>query len=120
MGGGSPPFKMGEEMWGGLGAGPGAARQSCHPMADGQIHSLHTSGVQLSREAEVLQRDPESGLCPKAHHVRDPNQLAPAIAFFHLAVDQAGRHLPLAHVAPATTLMEPLAKVSREAHRSRG
>ena len=51
MGGGSPPFKMGEEMWGGLGAGPGAARQSCHPMADGQIHSLKTSGVQLSREA---------------------------------------------------------------------
>ena len=57
---------------------------------------------------------------PQTHHVRDTNQLAPPIAFFHLAVDQAGRHLPLAHVAPATTLMEPLAKVSREAHRSRG
>jgi len=57
---------------------------------------------------------------PRRQTVRDPNQLAPAIAFFHLAVDQAGRHLPLAHVAPATTLMEPLAKVSREAHRSRG
>jgi hypothetical protein len=35
--------------------------------------------------------------------VRDANQLAPPVAFFHLAVDQTSRHLPLSHSPPATT-----------------
>jgi len=35
-------------------------------------------------------------------------------AFFHLAVDQARRHLPSAHVAPVATDLEPLTEVSRE------
>src|SRR5215467_6192105 len=43
-----------------------------------------------------------------------PNQLAPSVAFLHLTVDQLRCHLPLAHVAPATTHLEPLAKVGRE------
>ena len=119
MGGGSPPFKMGEEMWGGLGAGPGAARQSCHPMADGQIHSLQTSGVQLSREAEVLQRDPESGLCPKAHHVRDPNQLAPPATLFHLAGDQTRRSPPSKGFGPTTPYVWPLSNMRWETQRRR-
>jgi len=62
----------------------------------------------------LLQRDRESGLCPKAHHVSDPYQRAPAVAFLHLAVDQAWLHLPPAHVAPSTYHLEPLSKVSRE------
>jgi len=46
--------------------------------------------------------------------VSDPYQLAPAVAFLHLAVDQAWLHLPPAHVAPSTYHLEPLSKVSRE------
>jgi len=46
--------------------------------------------------------------------MRDTNQLAPPIAFLHLAVDQASRHLPLAHIAPAMAEGEPLTKVSGE------
>ncbi len=67
----SPPLQMGQELWGGLRRGSGAACQSCHPMADGQIHPLNKSGVQPSREAQSRPRDLESRLCPKAHHMRD-------------------------------------------------
>jgi hypothetical protein len=50
-------------------------------MADGHIHALNKRGVEPSREAYVLQPDPESGLCPQAHHLRHPNQLAPKVSF---------------------------------------
>ena len=46
--------------------------------------------------------------------MRDPNQLAPPVAFLHLAVDQPRCHLPLAHVAPALTHLKPPSKMSRE------
>ena len=35
-------------------------------------------------------------------------------AFFHLAVDQARRHLPSAYMPPAATHLEPMAEVSRQ------
>ena len=88
-------------------------------MADGQIHSLKTSGVQLSREAEVLQRDPESGLCPKAHHVRDPNQLAPAATLVHLAGDPTRRSPPSKGFGPTTPYVWPLSNMRWETQRSR-
>ena len=62
----------------------------------------------------MLQRGFESGLCSKAHHVSDPHQLAPSVAFLHLAVDQVWLNLPLAHVTPSTTQLKPLTKVGRE------
>ena len=83
-------------------------------MTDGQIHPFDKSGIESSRESHPLQGDFEICLCSEAHHVRDPHQLAPPVAFFHLAVDQTRRHLPLAHVPPSTTQREPLAKVGRE------
>ncbi len=43
-----------------------------------------------------------------------PNQLASSVAFLHLAIDQASRHLPLAHDPPATTFCDPVAKMSRQ------
>ena len=111
---GAPPFQVGQQLWSLLGRGPGATRQRCHPMTDAQIHSLDKSGVQPSREAHPLQGEREICLCPKPHHVRDANQLAPLVAFFHLAVDQALRHLPLACFPPSTTSCEPLSKMGRE------
>ncbi len=56
----------------------------------------------------------ESGLCPQAHHRRDPHQLAPPVAFLHLAIDQARSYLPLACFAPLVTHLEPLSKVGRQ------
>ena len=88
-------------------------------MTDGQIHSLDESGVQPLREAQPLQSGFESVLCAKPHHLRDPNQPSPSVAFLHLAVDQTRRYLPLAHVVPSTAQREPLTKVGREPHRSR-
>ena len=44
----------------------------------------------------------------------DPNQLAPPVAFFHLAVDQACRYLPPAHFPPSPTHLEPVSKMSRQ------
>ena len=111
---GSPPLEMGQEVWSGLRCGPGAACPRCHPMTDSQIRPLNKSGVQSSREAQSLQSDLESSACPKPHHMGDPHQLASPVALFHLAVDQARRHLPLAYFSPSTTFLSQLAKMGRE------
>jgi hypothetical protein len=111
---GSPPLQMGQKLWGRLGRRPAATSQCRSAMADRQIDPFDESGVQPSREAEFLQGGLKSGLCPQAHHVRHPNQLAPPGALLHLAVNQARRHLPSAHVAPSTTQREPLANVGCE------
>jgi len=111
---GSPPFQVCQQLWGGLRRGPGATRQRCHPMADGQIHSLDKSGVESTRETQSLQGDFESCLCPKAHLVRDPHQLTPTVAFFHLAIDQVRRYLPLKRFPPSTSHFLPLAKMGCE------
>jgi hypothetical protein len=79
-----------------------------------QIHPLNKSGVQSSREAQSHQGHLESGLCPKAHHSCHTNQLAPSVAFLHLAIDQTCLHLPLMHFPPSATHLEPLTEVSRE------
>ncbi len=110
----SPPVQVGHELWGGLRGGPGATRQSCHAMTDSEIQTLDKSGIQLPREAPPLHGDHEIFLCPKPRHVCDPQQLAPPIAFLHLALDQARRHMPLAHFRPSTTYREPLSKMGRE------
>ncbi len=108
---GAPPFQVSQEVWGLLGRGPGATRQRRYSMTGGQIDPLDKSGVQPSREAHPLQSEREICLCPQAHQVRDASELTPPVALFHLAVDQACRHLPL---APSTTSCEPLAKMGRE------
>ena len=46
--------------------------------------------------------------------MRDPPQLAPLVAFFHLPIDQAHRHLPLACFPHLAAHLEPLSKVSGE------
>ncbi len=46
--------------------------------------------------------------------MRDPHQLAPSVAFLHLAVDQASRHLPLAYFPLSPTHLKPLSKMGRE------
>ena len=56
----------------------------------------------------------ESRLCPQAHHIRDSHQLAPPGAFFHLAIDQARRYLPLAYMPPSLNHLKPLAKMGCE------
>ena len=48
MVGRSPPFQMGQQLWGLLGRGPRATGQRCYPMTDSQIHSLDKSGIQSS------------------------------------------------------------------------
>lgn len=101
----APPLQMSQQLWGKLRRGPGATRQRSHPMTDGQIDPLDKSGVQPSREAHPLQGDREICLCPQAHHVRDPQQIAPPLAFFHLVVRQARRHLPLAHFPPSSLVL---------------
>jgi hypothetical protein len=83
-------------------------------MADGQIDPLDESGVESSREAQSLQGGFESVLGSKTHHLRDPYQLAPAVAFFHLTVDKARLHMPPAHVPPSPTYLEPQSKMSRQ------
>jgi len=83
-------------------------------MSDGQIHPFNKSGVQPPGEAQPLQAGLESVLSAKRHHVRDPNQLAPPVAFLHLPVAQAWFHLPPTPVAPSTAQRAPLTNVGGE------
>ena len=85
------------------------------PPDDGRSDSpLDEGGVQPSREAHSLQSEREISLCPQAHHVRDASELTPPVAFFHLAIDQACRYLPLACFPPSTIQREPVAKMGRQ------
>ena len=43
-----------------------------------------------------------------------PHQLAPPVAFFHLAINQLCCHLSLRHVPSSTNHLEPLSEMSRE------
>ena len=85
-----------------------------NPMTDRQWSPFNTSGVQSPSEAHPRPRDLESGTCSKAHDVCHPHQLAPPIAFFHLAIDQARRHLPPEDFPTSTSHISPLPKMSRE------
>jgi hypothetical protein len=51
---GSPPFQVCQQAWGLLRRRPGAACESCHAMADGQIHPLNERRIQPPREAQSL------------------------------------------------------------------
>jgi len=97
-----------------LGSGPCTSCERCHPVADGQIHALDESGVESSRETQSLQGGFEICLCPQAHHRRDTRQFAPSVAFLHLTVDQPRCYLPLAHLPPSASYVEPLSKMGRE------
>jgi hypothetical protein len=46
--------------------------------------------------------------------VYDTRQLAPPVAFFHLAVDQSRSHLPLKGFAPTTPHLSPVSKMGCE------
>ena len=83
-------------------------------ISDGQVHTLDKGGIELSREAYRLQGTCEIFLGPQPHHVRHLNHLPPSVAFFHLAVEQARCHLPPAYLAPSSTHLSPLSKMSRE------
>src|SRR5437870_2156899 len=56
----------------------------------------------------------ESGLCPKAHHVRDPHQLAPPGTFLHQAGDQTRLHLPPTCFPTSTTQRKPVSNMGGE------
>jgi hypothetical protein len=56
----------------------------------------------------------ESALGSKPHHMGHPHQLAPPRALFHLARDQARRHLPPEDFPASTSHISPLPKMSRE------
>ena len=50
--GSPPPFQMDQELWSELRRGPGATRQRCYPLTDGQVQSFNTSGIQPSRKTQ--------------------------------------------------------------------
>lgn len=83
-------------------------------MTDRQIHPFNKSRVQSSSEAHLLQSDLESSPCSKAHDVRHPHQLAPLVAFLHLAVEQSFCHLPPEYFPPSASHLEPVSKMGRE------
>ncbi len=81
-------------------------------MTDRQIHPLNESRVQSSREAYVLQRALESGLCQEAHHVGHPHQLAPSVIFLDLTVDKTRCSLPSKGFGSTTPHLSPVSKMS--------
>jgi hypothetical protein len=83
-------------------------------MTNREMQPLKESGVEPSCKTKSLSGSREHSACSKAHHVRDPHQLAPTVAFFHLAIDQARRYLPLKRFPPSTSYFLPLAKMGCE------
>jgi hypothetical protein len=67
----SPPFQVGQQLWGELRRGLSPTCQRCHAMTDREIHPLDKRSVESSREAHPLQGDCEICLCSQAHHLRD-------------------------------------------------
>ena len=61
----------------------------------------------------------ESSASPKAHHVRDPDQLAPPATLFHLAPDQTRRSPPSKGFGPTTPYVWPLSNMRWETQRRR-
>ncbi len=108
----SPPLQIGQQLWSLLGSGPGPSCERSHSVTDRQIHPFDKSGIEPSCEAHPLQGDLEICLCSKPHHMGHPHQLASPVAFFHLAIDQARRHLPPEHFPPSTYHFSPLSKMS--------
>ena len=83
-------------------------------MPDRKIEPFNKGGVEPSCETQFLQASGERSTGSKTHHVRDPNQLAPPVAFLYLTIDQAHRHLPLTHDPSATTHLKPVSKMGRQ------
>src|SRR5690242_19698510 len=83
-------------------------------MTDGQIHPLKKSCVQPPREAQSLQGYLEGCACSQVHHMRNPYQLAPLVAFFHLPIDQSCCHLPPTCFPPLVNHVEPLSKMGSQ------
>ena len=110
----APPLQMGEQVCGLLSRRPGAACERCHAMTGSQIHPLNKSGVQLPSQAHPLQSDLESGTRSQAHEVRDPHQLAPLVAFLHLAIDQSYCHVPPESFPPSASHLAPVTKMGCE------
>ena len=50
----TPPFQIGQQLWGLLCRRPGAACERCHAMSNRQIHPLDERRVQPPREAHCL------------------------------------------------------------------
>jgi hypothetical protein len=46
--------------------------------------------------------------------MRHPHQLAPLVAFLHLAIDQSFCHLPPEYVPPEARHLEPVSKMGRQ------
>jgi hypothetical protein len=84
------------------------------PLSDSQIHPFEKSGVEPSSEAHPRPRDREICLCPEAHHVCNPQQLAPPVAFLYLTIYQLRRYLPLTYLPPSATSLKPVAEMGRE------
>jgi hypothetical protein len=110
----SPPLQMDQQLWSRLRLRPGTTSQRGSCMSHGQWSPFHERRVHPSPEASSLQGGGESVLGSKPHHRGHPHQLAPPRALFHLARDQARRHLPPQDFPTSTSHISPRPKMSRE------
>jgi hypothetical protein len=110
----APPFQMSQQLWRRLSLRPGTTSQRGSCVSDGQWSPFNERRVHPSREASSLEGGCESVLGSKPLHRGHPHQLAPLRAFFHLARDQARRHLPPEDFPISTSPISPRPKMSRE------
>ena len=109
---GAPPLEMGEQFARQLGRGPRATGQSRQSMTQGQIDSLHESGVERAGEPERLEPVGQAGEIAQAHATLDPSGSAAAIGLLDLAVQQVERHLPTEFAG--SYIGEPLTEMGRD------
>jgi hypothetical protein len=86
-------------------------------MTNREIQPLNESGVEPSWKTKSLSGSREHSACSKAHHRRDPHQLAPLGGLFHLARDQFRCSLPLKDFPASATHLKPVSNMGREPQR---
>ena len=114
MGVGAPPLEMGK---------PGVETAVRWPRCGGPELPPAFRMVRFTRSIKAVLSRPEkpipckealpSGLCPEPHDVRDSHQLAPAVDFLHLTIDQIRCYLPPVGFAPTTPHLSKVVRNER-------
>ena len=91
---GPPPFEMGDEFASELSGGPGAASESGEGVTEGQIETLDEGGVEGARESQGLEAQGELGQVAPTHETFDEVELATAIGFLDLSIEQVAGDEP--------------------------
>ena len=108
----APPLEMGFEFGGELSGSPGATGEGGDTLPQGQVEPFDESGIDGTGEAELLKRGLQVVQGAKLHLAFDLSELAAAIGFLDLTVEQVEGYQPFGLVGEG--IRDPVTEVSGE------